>query len=220
MKSHMKSISAPKSWLMPGKRRKFTARPKPGAHSFSTGISLGSAMRILGYAKTMREIKKILLNKEVLIDGKRRKNANFLIGLMDSLQAGEDAYRLVLNQKEKLVFEKIGKDDAKKKLCRIKTKYAHRSRVFLGLHDGRTLEGKKEYKTGDTVEISVPEQKITSHFRLEKGMRAYMTGGRHTGETAEIQEVLPGKVVLKGKTVFEAPKKSVFVMGKNKGKNE
>ncbi len=207
-------MAAPKTWVLLKKEQKFTTRPTPGTHGFDLGMPINNALKLLGYAKTTKEVKNILLNKEVFVDGKRRKNKDFLIGLMDSLQVGKDIYRVLINKKGKLFFEKTEK--AGSKLCRIAKKYMHRNKIFLCLHDGRTIEGAKEHKTGETLEVAVPEQKILNHFKVEKGKIAYITSGKYIGEKAEIEQVGSDKIVLKdlkNKSVFEVPKKSVFVLG-------
>jgi small subunit ribosomal protein S4e len=58
----------------------------------------------------------------------------------------------------------------------------------LHLHDGRNLlfDSNPEYKSGDSVVISLPEQEITSHHKFEEGALAYLTGGSHIGETATV----------------------------------
>ena len=58
----------------------------------------------------------------------------------------------------------------------------------LHLHDGRNLlfDSNPEYKSGDSVVISLPEQEIIVHHKFEQGALAYLTGGSHIGETATV----------------------------------
>jgi small subunit ribosomal protein S4e len=107
----------------------------------------------------------------------------------------------------------------------------------LNLHDGRNvlIEGEKskktkkvkktkeDYKTGDSILIELPSQKIIDHLRMEEGMLGIITGGQNVGELVKIKKVIitrsrePNKVLCEkeGKK-FEAIKDYVFVVGKTK----
>ena len=86
MKRHLKSIAAPKSWILPRIRGKFTLRPQHSGHPYAAGLPLGLLMRdTLKQAATMAEVRKLLATREVLVDGRRRKDHRFLVGLFDVL---------------------------------------------------------------------------------------------------------------------------------------
>ena len=59
----------------------------------------------------------------------------------------------------------------------------------LHLHDGRNIifDSNPEYKSGDSIVISLPEQEIISHHKFEEGALSYLTGGSHIGETAVVK---------------------------------
>ena len=104
-KKHLKRLNAPKSWKIKRKGIKFITRPNPGAHSFSLGMPINIVLReIFEYAKTTKEVKNILNNKEVLINGVRRKDHRFIVGFMDIIAIpGIKAYfRVLLDKKGKL----------------------------------------------------------------------------------------------------------------------
>lgn len=104
MKRHMKRMAMPKSWQIE-KNKKFVTRALPGAHSFDLGMPLNVILRdILKLASNNQEIKKILYNKEVLVNNKRRKESRFIVGLMDVISIPElnKYYRILLNKKKKI----------------------------------------------------------------------------------------------------------------------
>ncbi len=50
------------------------------------------------------------------------------------------------------------------------------------------MDESPDYKTGDSLVISLPDQKISSHIEMKKGSLAYLTGGSHIGETSVIED--------------------------------
>ena len=77
-KKHLKRLDMPKTWQIKRKGIAYVARPKPGPHNFKLGLPLTVMLRdIMKIAKTKRDVKNILNNNEVLVDGVRRKEGNF-----------------------------------------------------------------------------------------------------------------------------------------------
>ena len=86
MKNHLKRLASPRTWRIDRKKNVFIVRPKPSGHSYDLGMPLGVLIRdFLNFSSSMRETKKILSNKIVLVDGVRRKDHRYLIGLFDVL---------------------------------------------------------------------------------------------------------------------------------------
>lgn len=220
--SHIKRISMPKSWNTENKKN-FTwiIRPRPGAHSFEQGVSLAIVLRdMLHYAENAREARDIVLHKNILVDGKRRKDYKFLVGLMDviSLQDLKESFRVMLDRKGKICLIKIDEKESKLKPCKIAGKKKIGKKTQLNLIDGKNiLVDKDSYKVGETVIIELPEQKIKEQFKLEKGAVVYLTDGRLIGQTGTVDNVKEGTVVIKTKEgSFDTPKKYCFVIGKEK----
>ena len=90
MKNHLKRIATPRTWVIDRLSRTFITRPKPGAHSLAQGMPLSVILRdMVKVASTTAEVKKILNNKEVLVDGKRRKDHRLIVGLFDIISIPE-----------------------------------------------------------------------------------------------------------------------------------
>ena len=71
--------------------------------------------------------------------------------------------------------------------------------------------------------ITVPEQKIINHFKLEKGNTVIISSGKHTGNIGQITKVEiqssteDTKISVKvEKTEVTTYKRNVFVIGKDK----
>lgn len=233
VRNHLKRFVMPTTWTTQEKKKiAWVARPNPGAHSMAEGMPLVVVIReMLRYANSAREVKQIVQHKSVLIDGKRRKDHRFNVGLMDviSLPEVKENYRISINKYGKLSLIRIDEKEASSKVCQIRGKGLSQGKTELRLSDGRTLLVEKgTYRTGDSVMISVPDQKILKHFALEKGATVLLTKGKKIGIIGTVQEVKMFSeknvkenqedvvVVKSGKETFETLKRYCFVVGKEK----
>lgn len=221
-KNHLKKLSAPKTWPIERKKTKFITRPNPGGHRMMFGMPLATVMtELVKCAKTKKEVKSILLNKNILVDGRKRNDEKFIVGLMDTISIKEtgEHYRIVLNKKGKITAIKIEEKESSIKPCKITGKSVlKKGLVQLNLVDGRNILVKKDgFKVGDTVIISLPKQEIREHFKLENGMVAYLIGGKHMGDTGVIEAIEGPKIKIKlGGGIYETAKRYAFVVGKDK----
>jgi small subunit ribosomal protein S4e len=228
----LKRLNASRTLNIPRKRRYgvYVLRSVAGPHSKDTGIPLAVALRdSLGVVDTMREVKIVLTNGDIYIDGRTVKDPRFLIGFMDivSIPKSQLNYRVLYDRKGRLMLEKIDKKEASFKLCRVEGKtMTAGGKLQLNFHDGRNClvetEKKDVFNVGDVVKLAIPEQKVLDVYKLEKGSFVYITGGSHAGETGTVEELIPGTgkkeslVVVKTKErKMETPKDYVFVMGKD-----
>lgn len=221
MKQHLKRHFAPKSWPIARKAAKFLVRPLPGGQEMELSLPLTVVLRdVLEKVKTRREAKKLLAENEVLIDGKRRKNSEFTMGLLDvlSLPLTKENYRMVLSKKGKLVLIPIDEKESKIKVCRVKGKNALKgNKIQLNLHDGKNIPGESKIKVGDSVLLSLPENKISEVLELKPGAFIYVIKGKRSGETGILKEIKEEKLVYEAdKKIVETLKKYVMVLGKEK----
>ncbi len=221
----LKRLAAPKTWKISRKEGKWIVKPRPGPHSLETSIPLGVVIRdMLKLAKTMKEVRYILRNGKVKVDGKIRKDYKFPVGFMDtiSIPTINKYYRVIYDKLGRIDIVEIPQSEANKKLVRINGKRLVRGgKIQLNLHDGRNiLTDNSSLKPGDTLLISLPDQSIEETVKLEPGKLAYITGGSHSGELGSVVEVIPGTmtrpalVKLKNDdTEIVTRKDYVFVVG-------
>jgi len=221
---HLKRFSAPETWRIERKTKKWAIHPSPGPHPKERSLPLAIVIRdYLKLADNGREAKKIIAARKILVDGKARRDYKYPCGLMDviSIPDIDEHYRVLLDSKGRLRLVKIGEEEAKWKLSRIENKTIVRGgKLQLNLHDGRNIiTEENDYKTGDVLKISLPEQEIMEKIPMKKGYMALIIGGSHAGEIAEIDEIvvtkspMPNIVKLKG---FSTIKPYVFPIGKDK----
>ncbi len=218
----MKRLSSPKSWKIKRKGITFITRPLPGAHSFKEGVSLSTLLKhTLHLANTTDEVKKILQNNTIKVDGKRVKEKKYLVGVMDTVEVAEtkQCYRILLNRNGEIIALPIDAAEAKIKPCRIISKtLLKQGRMQLNLSDGRNiLLEKGSYKVGDSLLLEVPEQKIKDHFKFEKGAYLYFISGKYAGMGSILKDIKGGNIICSIKdALVETRKQFAFVIGKEK----
>ncbi|MBU2561297.1 MAG: 30S ribosomal protein S4e [Nanoarchaeota archaeon] len=223
VKNHMKRIAAPRTWRINRKESKYITRPKPGPHKLQHGMPLSVVIReLIKFAKTAKDAKQILKTKDVFVDKRKRDDERYPVGLMDIIEFPqlEDYYRMLLDGKGKIAAIKATAKEANTKLSRIESKTKVKGgKTQLNLFDGRNITvDKDDYKVGDTVQLSLPEQKILDHLKLEKGALLMLIGGKHSGTIAKIEDISKNVITLRSSKnqKFETLKRHAFVVGKDK----
>lgn len=196
MTFRLKRMAAPRSWPISRKGTKWVTRTAPGPHPQDESIPVEAVLRdILHIASTAREARILLREGKVSVDGKVVKDPARGLGIMDVLSLAaplSQNYRVLKNRLGKLHLLPIPAPEAKSKLARIRSKTTVKGgKVALTLHDGRNVvvEAKSEYRTGDTLHIAVPDQKILTRLALGPDMLTYISGGSHVGELARVDRV-------------------------------
>lgn len=224
MSKHLKRYFAKKTWKIKRKGIKFITKPSPGPHKTEMSLPLNVILRdILKYANTNREVKFIIENKNVAVDGVRRKDYKFPVGLFDVLSLSEidEHFRIILDNKGKINLIKIKKDESMLKPCKITGKRSAKGKTQLNLYDGKNMiVTKDDFKVGDTVLITLGNKnfKIKESIKLDKNSLIYLTGGKHIGQIGRVQDIIGNRIIYKTESgeVIETLKKYAFSIGKEK----
>jgi len=219
----MKRLAMPRSWPLPRKTSIWVTKSAPGAHTLELCMPVVVVIRdILGYAKSTREVRHILHNNLVSIDGRICKDSRRGVGFMDVLTLGDENYRCIVDQKGILRYRQISKKEAETKVCRINGKTTVKGgKTQLHLHDGRNIltDDAGEYNTGDSLVLALPSQEIKEHIRFSDGIKCYLTGGAHVGEFAEVSEYIVKRSSMPNEVQFAdfgTVMSNVFAIGKQK----
>jgi small subunit ribosomal protein S4e len=234
---HLKREPSPNFWAIPRKRYAWVVKPKAGAHSIQKSLPLTVIMRdILGFAKTKKEAKIIIVQGKVLVNGKTRREEAFPTGLMDVIEIpdAKATYR-VLSHRKGLILHPIEKSEADFKLCRIENKtIVQKGYIQLNLHDGtnklvQVADSKNPiedvYETLDVLKIALPSGEITEQLKLTKGVQALITDGKNKGVHGKISDLeeVPGEKRRSLATIEDASGKTfqtildyIFVIGDSK----
>jgi len=177
---------------------------------------------MLNYCDNSREARKIIASRQILVDGKIVTDPKRPVGLMDVLTISQtrENFRILINQRGRLQLVPIEESSAKWKLSRIENKTTiKKGKIQLNLHDGRNILLKEnDYKTGWTLKIQNPDQKILDCYPLERGNLALLIGGSHVGEIAHVEGYKPSRNpkenIVSFQEGFSTVKKNVFLIGK------
>lgn len=218
--SHLKTFAAPKTWSFLRKVSKFITRPLPGAHDFTNSQPLVLLLKQRGLAKTTGEARKIVRSGAVSVDGRVVKEPRFCVGFMDSIHIKPDLHlRGSIDSKGRLAFVEVESAESSKKVCRVDGKRIVKGGKFqVSLLGGRNIKLEKvDVKVGDSLVISVPEQKVLDRLELKPGCTVFLLGGSHKGKLSSVVSVKGSKVNCKSDNQeFETLKKFAFVVGKEK----
>ena len=181
MSKHLKRYFAPGTWKIKRKEMKLVTKPSPGTHKINMSLPLNIILKnILGYANTNREVKFILEKRDVTVDGTRRKNSRFPVGLFDVLSLNDinEHFRVILDKKGKIDLIKIGKEESTLKLCKIIGKRMVKGKIQLNLYDGTNIVAQDgSYKVGDVIlMVKGKKKEIKETVSLDKNALIYLVG--------------------------------------------
>ena len=194
----MKRIAAPKAIPITNKKENvWIVRPDSGPHGKKECIPLGVLLRdILKVASTLKEVKRILYSRKVLVDGKVRVSEKFPVGLMDviSFPDANKHYRIVIDWKGRLVPVEADEKEFSKKILKVVRKHTSPGgKVTITFHDGKNMFGDNNIKVGDSIVAKLPKGGMELHMKLESGARCLVEKGKHAGAIVKLREILKRK---------------------------
>lgn len=195
---HMKRIVAPTSVPIHDKKSsEWMIKAHPGPHPREMAIPLGVLLRdILKVAKTTREVRRILTNRLVRVDGKVRVDEKFPVGLMDvvSFPEAKKHYRLLLDSKGRLEPSEIKDADASSKTVKVIKKHTiAKGKTNVTFHDGRNLVTDNHVSVGDSVIISLPKVELKKHLKRDTDSKCLIVEGKHAGSIVSLKEIIQRK---------------------------
>jgi small subunit ribosomal protein S4e len=177
----------------------------------------------------MKEVKQILSQKDVIVNGRPCSDPKMGIGIFDIVVLPKIGkyYRILRDKDGRHVSIEIDAEAAKTRLCKVMNKTVIKGgKVQLNLRDGANILADNTYKAGDSVVISLePETrfKIVDHFPLAVGNMAMVIGGRHSGKVARIVDIVkvlgsvPNKVILEDEATkmrFDTIMPYIYMVGR------
>jgi small subunit ribosomal protein S4e len=221
-------MNAPRHWMLDKLSGHFAPRPSTGPHKMRECIPLVIFLRNrLKYALTYHEVKMILKERNVLVDGKVRTDVCYPAGFMDvvSIPKTNENFRLMYDVKGRYTVHKINEEEAKFKLCKVNKAFiGPRGVPMVVTHDARTIRYPDPHiKVNDTIQVDLSTGRITSYIKFDHNKLAMITGGRNMGRVGTIvhRDRKPGSfdiVTLKDANghQFATRLTNVFVLGDKK----
>ncbi len=229
MSDHLKRLNAPDSWHIAKKTTTFITKTAPGPHNANAMPITVWLRDHMQYARNLKEVKQILGQKDVLVNGRPCRDPKMGIGIFDiiALPKINKYYRILRDRNGRHVSVEIDAEAAKTRLCKVKNKTTIAGgKVQLNLRDGANILADNSYKAGDSVVVSLePETrfKIVDHFPFAVGNMAMIIGGRHSGNVARIVDIVkmpgsvPNKIILqdeKSGVKFDTISPYIYMVGK------
>merc|ERR1712187_706491 len=118
---HQKRLSAPSHWLLDKLSGAYAPKASPGPHKLRDCMPLIVFIRNrLKYALNGREVKQIVMQRLVKVDGKVRTDPTYPAGFMDviSIEKTGENFRLVYDTKGRFTVHRIQSDESVVKFCK------------------------------------------------------------------------------------------------------
>lgn len=220
---HLKRLVAPRSWNIARKERTWTTKPMPGKHSLEGALPISTILRdYLKVCDNNREAKIILHNRDVFVDQRVVNKPKFPVGLMDviSIPKIKLHVRAMLDKHGRIEFVPIKAADSKWKLARVENKRNIKGgHTQINLHDGTNILSKEKVKTGDVLQLELPDLKVKKVLKFKKGAQSLIIGGAHVGSISTImgeettRSTKPNLVMYEN---FQTIRPYSFVVGEKK----
>ena len=224
MSRHQKRVTVPASWPIARKTNAWVAKTSPGPHSSAESMPLVVIIRdLLKIVDNAREAKRVLNEGKVLVDGRVQKDFKLPVGIFDviSVPLLDQQYRMLKDEKG-MFYLSLLESGAAKKLARIENKTVIKGKKQqLNLSDGSNKLAEGEFKVGDSLVLSIPEKNVEDRIEFKVGNLAMVVGGKHSGQTGKIKEIITVKssqsnrVIISGDKEFETIEEYVYMIGKD-----
>jgi ribosomal protein S4E len=188
---HITRQEATKKLPIPRKGSKYLART---FSDIDSSVSVVAALRdMLKIAATAKEVKTMIINKAIKINGRVVYDYRESIKLFNLLEAGK-TFKLTLLPTGKFTFEQVSD---KTRLCKVTNKrLVEGNQIQLNLHDGSNVISKEKISVGDSVYLDL-ENKIKSVVPLNGAKKGMLISGKYLGQTVAIQNLEGNKITVK-----------------------
>lgn len=190
-KRHLKRLNAPRHWMLDKLGGVWAPRPSTGPHKLRECMPLIILLRNrLKYALNTKEVKYILMQRLIKVDGKARTDKTYPSGFMDviSIEKTNENFRLLYDVRGRFAIHRVQPEEAKFKLCRVKALEMGAKKVpYVVTHDGRTIRYPDPLiAVNDTIKLDLETGKITDFVKFTSGNLAMINGGKNTGRVGVI----------------------------------
>ncbi len=184
---HIKRLSSSRIWPITRKGTKYVVVP---THEKERGIPLLIVMRdILKIVRNRKEMKKILVERKVLVNDSIVRNEKMALVLLDtiSIPSINKNYRITLSKNGKIDIEEINDSESKKKIVKITSKKILKGgKIQLNMSDGRNLISDKKVNIGDSLLIGFKAKNIEEIMPIKEKAKVLVIKGKHLGKSGNL----------------------------------
>ena len=202
-------------------QRKGTKYIAVSTHNKRVSIPLIVVMRdIIHLVRNKKELKKLLVEKQIVINHKVVRETNYPLLLFDvlSLPTMKKNFKAQLNEHKKMTFVEVGEKETEKKVFKVIGKKILPGNVIqVNLLHGRNALLKAKIAVNDSVLYDFKKKTIEKVIKMERGNHAYVLQGKHVGAQGKIDSIIErgGKKLVKisqGTTKINVWTKNVMVI--------
>lgn len=204
-----KRMTAPDAWQIARKESKYVVSTAHGPHDASA-LPIGIWIRDhMDLAQNTKEVKKILHDRNVVLNGKIVIDEHIGIDVFDiiSFPKINKHYMILVDEKGRHTEHEISADAAKVQLVKIANKTTIvGGKTQINLTSGVNFIGDNSYKGKDSLVIGIVGDDrfvVQQHFPFAVGNMAVVIGGQHTMKTGKIVEILVQQSSLSNRVILE-----------------
>jgi len=186
---------------MPIKRKGTKYVVRAASHVNESVPVLIAVRDILGLAKTAREVKHMIKQEMLKLNGRKVLDFKESIKLLNVFEA-DKTYILSLTPTKKFTFEET-KDNKDRIVKVINKRLVGKGILQLNLHDGSNVQTKEDVKVNDSLSLDF-SGKIKKVIPLEKGKDVIVFAGKYLGHQGKINSVSENSVSIKFKDKEDA----------------
>ncbi|KAG5598460.1 hypothetical protein H5410_029830 [Solanum commersonii] len=147
----------------------------------------------LKYALTYREVISILMQRQVMVDGKVRTDKTYPTGFMGkcslSTSSTNENFCLLYDTKGRFRLHSVRDEESKFKLCKVRSvQFGQKGIPYLNTYDGRTIRYPDPLiKANNTIKLDLESNKIVDFIKFDVGNVVMVTGDRNRGRVGVIK---------------------------------
>ncbi len=181
------------SVLLPIRRKGTKYIARAASHVFTAVPVLIAVRDMLKIARTAAEVKHLIHNKLLKINGKLVRDMHESIKLFNLFEADKN-YLLTLSSTGRFIFKETKLHE---RLCKVvNRRLIEQGKTQLNLHDGSNLITKGDIAIGDSVYLDFAG-KMVKHKALAKGASVFVIAGKYAGLDSKLIDVVAKKVTIK-----------------------
>ena len=205
---HLSRLAAPAPWPIVRKVNKWVLRQYPGRHALTSSLPLGFVLRdVLSVAKTMKEVKYILHQGLVSVNGVVCRDPHVAVGFLDvvGLSSLHEYYRVVYTSRGKLHLLSIPASEKDLRLLRLVQKtVVSGGRLQLNFHEGTNIfVQESSAAVGDSILYDGSSKKIVAHYPLAKDAFIYLCGGHGIGTLGTVVDLVTRTAVRRARVLYD-----------------
>lgn len=180
------------SRVMPLARKGTYYVARPLSYKSSSVTVLMAVRDILHLGQTAREVKEMIKEKKLKINGRTVRDVRESLTLFSLFEA-DKRYQVTLLPTGRFVLEPTKQTTRIAKI--INKRLAPAGKIQINLHDGTNVLSKEKAEVGDSLELDA-ESKVVKVLPLKTGAKVLVSAGRNVGATGTVEHMKGSEITV------------------------